>query len=156
MKIREANRADLVNILDLFENTIRAINRKDYTNAQIEVWANAKNKKIWESKIEEQFFYVAEINNEIVGFSSIDSQGYLDFMYVHMDYQARGVASQLLKKIEEKSRNLRIEELWASVSITAQPFFVKKGFEKTKDEIKQVRGVEFINCIMIKKLKNDL
>ena len=43
---------------------------------------------------------IAEIENELTGFSSIEKNGYLDYMYVHKDHQGKGIAKNLLEEIE--------------------------------------------------------
>ncbi len=151
MKIREASEADVSDILNLFESTIRSVNAKDYTPEQIEVWASAKDKETWSSKIKDQWFYVAISDHHVVGFSSIDKEGYLDFMYVHKDHQGKGIASSLLDTIESTAIKIAINEICSSVSKTAKPFFLSKGYKRVKTEIKEIKGITFENNWMIKK-----
>ena len=152
MAIRRAEKADLEEIIELFSNTIRTVNVKDYNREQIDTWAGARNKDAWGKKIEEQHFLVKDHSGKIVGFSSIDKTGYLDFMYVHADYQRRGIAKELLTAIVAKAKEQQNEKIWASVSITAQPFFLKSGFTVKTQETKELNGVKFINAIMEKQL----
>ncbi len=153
MNIRLATSGDLSEIIKLFESTVRTVNAKDYTPEQIEVWASAKNEKIWRKKVETQHFYIAEINKTLVGFSSIDNKGYLDFMYVRKDHQGKGVAKGLLEAVESKAGDLGIQCVFSSMSITAQPFFLTRGYEETSKETKELDGVVFINCIMMKNMQ---
>ncbi len=150
MLIREASADDLDQILTLFEETIKFINSKDYSKDQIRVWSGAKNRKVWLQKISDQSFYVATSNDQIIGFSSIDTEDYLDFMYVHHRFQNQGVAKALLEKIENKALEDHITRIWSSVSITAQPFFLKNGFSHYDDEHKNLEGVAFTNALMEK------
>lgn len=150
MLIREASVDDLDQILTLFEETIKSVNSKDYTEDQIRVWSAAKNRTVWLQKIEEQSFYVATKGDQIVGFGSIDVEGYLDFMYVHHQFQNQGIAKALLEKIESKALEDHITRIWSSVSITAQPFFAKNGYSHYQDEHKNVNGVAFTNALMQK------
>ena len=154
MTIREASESDLADILDLFESTVRTINANDYTTEQIEVWASAKNKEIWSNKIKDQWFYVAILHHQIVGFSSIDKEGYLDFMYVHKDHQGKGIASLLLDTIENTAIEIAVKEICSSVSETAKPFFQAKGYQRKKIDIKTTNGVTFENNWMIKRLSS--
>lgn len=152
MQIREATAKDLDPILSLFENTIKKINSRDYSQEQIEVWTASKNKETWLSKISEQSFYVAFAKNQLIGFSSIDTDGYIDFMYVHHEFQHQGIAKALLLKLQEAASENNIQRVWASVSITAQPFFSRNGFYKYDDEHKSVEDVHFKNALMEKSL----
>jgi len=151
MKIRRAELKDTDQIRQLFYDTVTNINIKDYDTAQISVWASGYNDiKKWSSKIQEQYFFVAEQDNKITGFGSITSEGYLDYMYVHKDHQGKGIASGLLKYLVQIAFDHDLREIRAEVSITARPFFRSKGFEITKTFITRLGEVEFEDCEMTK------
>ena len=146
--MRRATSEDVSEILELFTETIRKVNTRDYSAAQIGVWSEARNEAIWLEKIRDQYFLVKELEGEMVGFSSIDATGYLDFMYVHAEHQGEGIASQLLGEIKKQARKQKNNTVWTSSSITAQPFFSRHGFIEIKKETRQVKGVAFENSIM--------
>ena len=152
MDIRRATTDDLDQILELFTNTVKHINAKDYAPEQIAVWSKAKDRNIWLDKLQTQTFFVAISHDEVTGFSSIDPEGYLDFMYVHKDHQRKGIAQALLSEIEKQAEKYKVDRIWASVSITAQPFFQKHGYRHYEDEHKLVGGVPFKNALMEKVL----
>ncbi len=156
MKIRKAEEKDVEGISELYYGTVRSINSKDYSEKEIEVWSSsAFNFERWKKNIAEQYFLVAEEEEEdnlIIGFSSITPEGYLDFMYVHKDFQRRGVASGLLSGIEEKASEQNNEEIYYHVSRTAKEFFEKSGYVYSGDNTETFKGVVFVNNIMIKKM----
>ena len=45
------------------------------------------------------FTLVAEENGVITGFGDMDSSGYLDRLYVHRDFQGKGIASVLCDRL---------------------------------------------------------
>ncbi|HEY3251276.1 MAG TPA: GNAT family N-acetyltransferase [Ignavibacteria bacterium] len=152
MKIRRANISDVDEIRQLFYDTVTTINKKDYNQKQIEIWASGTlNAEGWSNKINEQYFFVAELQGKIIGFSSITDQGFIDYMYVHKDFQRQGIASGLLNVMEQAADKFNITEIWAEVSFTARPFFKSKGFDITKIYTKKAADVEFEDCIMTKK-----
>lgn len=152
MKIREATENDIDEIMNLYSDTVRNVNSKDYSADQVEVWANgAFRPEIWKQRIRDQYFIVAEENGTITGFSSIADDGYIDFMYIHKDFQRRGIARELLNEIERKGREQGNEELYSHVSKTARGFFEKYGYEFSGEEIDPVGNVIFINNIMKKR-----
>ena len=152
IKIRQANIKDLDQIRFLFRDTVTFINSADYSQQEIEVWADCyKNTVSWTKNILNQYFLVATINDTIVGFSSLADNGYLDFMYIHKDFQRRGVAKRLLTEIEKHADKLSLNRIFSHVSKTAQSFFEKFGYTKTGEQINKVNGVEFVNSIMEKK-----
>ena len=150
ISIRPATPSDLDNILSLFKTTIQTVNSRDYSDQQIAVWSSKTDKHIWQKKIADQNFIIAEKTSQILGFSSIDLSGYIDFMYVHFKYQRMGIATDLLRRILDIAISQRNKRVWASVSITALPFFKSKGFIEVRKENKSVENVSFTNSIMEK------
>ncbi len=156
MNVRIASLNDLDAILDLFESTIRQVNSVDYTDVEIEAWAAGRhNRASWEEKLENQTFYLCIHNDVLIGFSSITTNGYLDFMFVHERFLRQGVASQLLQHIEQKAREQRNETILAHVSKTALPFFSRKGFQIVGKMKSEIRGVVFVSSVMEKNVKDQ-
>ena len=95
--IREAQQTDTIALKELFQNTVLAVNSKDYSQAEVEDWASCGDDL---SNIEEMIkthYFIVAVNqqSQIVGFSSITSQGYLHSMFVHKDFQGKGIATML-------------------------------------------------------------
>lgn len=154
INIRQASLNDLHAIRELFYNTIHAVNIKDYNANQIEVWsANRDNEELWRNRVNSQYFIVAEHNREIVGFTSLALDGCLDLMFVHQHYQGKGIAAVLLTEVEDYAvDNLSVKTLITHASITAKPFFLKKGFEIVKQQTVNVQGIHLTNYVMQKEL----
>lgn len=154
--IRPARVNDIDKICRLFYDTVRNVNVKDYSPVQIEVWSNGGlNSDNWKRKIDEQYFIVAEIDSELAGFSSIAQDGYLDYLYIHKDYQSHGVATALLKEIDIKAAEQNNAEIYSHVSKTAKGFFEAMGYEHKEDLRDMYKGVLFINALMVKKLSRE-
>jgi putative acetyltransferase len=109
---------------------------------------------MWKKRIKEQYFILAVINDVISGFGSIATDGYLDFMYVHKDYQRMGVAKSLLDEIERKAIEQKNPQVYSHVSKTAKGFFEKYGYEHKEDLRDVYKDIIFINALMVKELKN--
>lgn len=153
IELRTAVFGDIPAIVEMYRATVHTINAKDYTPAQIKVWADgAVNYPRWEKAIKEQYFVMAEIDGKLAGFSSIAKNGYLDFLYVSKDYQRCGVALTLLKEIERKAREQKNQEIYSHVSKTARGFFQKMGYEHKEDIRDLYKGELFINALMVKRL----
>ena len=145
---------DFESILTLFHNTVHTINIRDYSPEQINVWASSiLNKEKWAQLLSAHFTYVVEINAKIVGFADMTKNGSLKHLYVDKDFQRHGIASLLLKAIEQKAQTLGLNEIITESSITAKPFFEKRGFIIIKQQKKIVRGACFINYIMKKMIQ---
>lgn len=125
--IIEASSADVKEITQLFHDTIQVINSRDYPKDEIDDWSSwYKDTDKWAERINEQYFIVAKLDNKVVGFSSLATDGYLDFMFVHKDLQGQGIAKALLTEIENKAFIQQNDLIYSDVSITAKGFFEKK------------------------------
>lgn len=125
MIIREYQSADCTEIAELFYNTVHTINAKDYTKEQLDVWATGRvNLEEWNQSFQEHYSVVAIDNDILAGFGDIDKTGYLDRLYVHADYQGKGIAAAICNKLEQA---VDMDKLTTHVSITARPFLKKEG-----------------------------
>jgi len=130
MIIRKADEKDIPEIKELFQQTILSVNIRDYTLEQAECWASkGDDMTVWQERIAVQYFIVAEEVNIITGFAALKTDGYLNSLFVHKDYQKIGAASLLLQDIEQHARLNGIREITADVSITARPFLRVKAIK---------------------------
>jgi putative acetyltransferase len=156
IEIQQAKIEDIDQIRLLFLETINHVAIKDYNSSQVEIWsAGYSDISAWEKKLLEQYFIVAKINADVVGFASITPDGYLDYLYVHKNHQREGIASRLLSVIEKYVIEKGLVEIWSDVSITAKPFFLSKGFKISRIYLKELRGVYFPNTIMTKRYLSE-
>jgi putative acetyltransferase len=129
MIFRKATLNDLIEMQQLFIDTILTICKYDYSSEELEVWASSVEKtERWHDVINNQFVILAEIDTKIVGYATLKNGNYIDFFYVHKDFQRKGIADKLLSKIETEAKKLNLQVLSSDISITAKPFFEKKGF----------------------------
>jgi putative acetyltransferase len=151
ISIRPARLSDLTEMQTLFVETIETVCKKDYTQEQIKVWTSAiEHNNRWTDRIQKQYFLITQIENKIVGYSSLQDNDYLDLLYVHKDFQRQGIADQLYKEIEIEAIKRGSTILNSNVSITAKPFFEKKGFKTQFEQKNILNGIEIINFKMIK------
>jgi putative acetyltransferase len=152
MFIRIYKRADKKSIQQLFYDTVHSVNARDYSLEQLDVWAPAEpNHQVW-VRLEEDACFVVELQKEVVGFVTVTKTGVLDLLFVHRHYQNRGIGAALLKQAERQAKKFGVNEIQAEVSITAKPFFERKGFILKSENIKKIGETEFINYIMFKPL----
>lgn len=152
--IRVAQQSDIVEIKELFQNTVLVINKRDYSQTEVEDWASCgDNLSTLEDMIKTHYFIVAvNQQSEIVGFSSITSQGYLHSMFVHKDFQGKGIATILLKEIEQHAITTGIMRITSEVSLTARPFFEKKGYTVEEEQKRKANQLSLTNFWMAKQM----
>ena len=153
IQIRQATLEDLPEITSIFRDTIRAVNSKDYSEKQIEVWSSGANDlEEWKDRIENLYFLVAEFKNQIAGFSYLSNGFHLDGIFVHKDFQRRTIGSKLLRIMESRASVNGYEVIKSDISITAFDFFDSHYYEVEKKQKKNYKGLAFENYIVYKEL----
>lgn len=149
MLVREYKPADCKELSELFYNTVHAVNAKDYTKEQLDVWATGTiDLEKWNQSFTEHNTVVAIDGEIIIGFGDIDKTGYLDRLYIHKDYQGKGVATAICDTLEQASQGKVITH----ASITARPFFEKRGYRVIKEQNVERQGIMLTNFVMEKEL----
>lgn len=110
---------------ELYRSTVLNINIKDYTYEEVEDWASCgDNLERWKELISFNYYIGAfDKQNRLVGFSSMNKNGYLHSMFVHKDCQCKGIATQLLSAVEKIAKEYGVKEIKSEVSFTARAFF---------------------------------
>lgn len=148
MKIREYQSSDCREMAELFYNTVHTVNAADYTEEQLNAWATGEvDLEKWDASFLEHDTFVAVENGRIIGFADMDRNGYLDRLYIHKDFQGKGVASTLCDRLEQNNAGTGFVTY---ASITARPFFEKRGYKVVKEQQVERRGVLLTNYIMEK------
>ena len=146
MRIRRYEPSDCKDLAELFYNTVHSINAKDYTEEQLNVWATVSvDLEKWNKSLLENFTVVAIENNIIVGFGDIDKSGYLDRLYVHKDYQNKGIATAICDVLEKA---FDVDKISTHASITAKYFFEKRGYKVVKEQKVERKGILLTNYVM--------
>ncbi len=153
MHIRNARISDVPSIIELFQQTVFKTTVRHYNERQREVWAARGNDLTrWERRIVTQHFLVAEQPNGLVGFGSITAEGYLDVLYVHHAHQGQGIATRLLTVLERWATKQKLAQLTTDSSITARPFFARRGYQVLTEQPNKIEEEVLINYRMRKSL----
>lgn len=195
MYLRKYHSSDCAALAALFYETIHTVNARDYSQEQLDAWADGHvDLDAWNESFLAHNTYVAvqecvdaddidsrasdstdtapgktggsPANALIIGFGDMDDTGYLDRLYVHKDYQGRGVATAICDRLEEdfclscgrllpnsavqKRKN---DTFTTHASITARPFFEKRGYTVVKAQQVVRKGISIRNYIMRKRIE---
>lgn len=162
MEIRPYKTEDIQEIAELFYQTVHTVNAADYTNEQLDAWTDGNiDLAAWDRSFQAHMTLVAVVTpseaedkkvvqEQIVGFADMDSTGYLDRLYVHRDFQRCGIASALCDRLEEA---VDAEQFTTHASITAKPFFEKRGYRVIREQQVERKGILLTNYVMGKILK---
>ena len=195
MYLRKYHPSDCAALAALFYETIHTVNARDYPQEQLDAWADGHvDLDAWNESFLAHNTYVAvqecdgadDIDSRasdsadtapgktdgssastlIIGFGDMDDTGYLDRLYVHKDYQGRGVATAICDRLEEDfclSRGRLLQNsavqkrkndtFTTHASITARPFFEKRGYTVVKAQQVVRKGISIRNYIMRKRIE---
>lgn len=148
MLIRPYDPSDCRELTELFYNTVHQINAKDYTKEQLDAWASGMvDLDKWNQSLQKHCSYVAVEDGTITGFGDIDKTGYLDRLYVHKDHQGQGIATALCDALEKTAPG----DITVHASITARPFFEKRGYQVLREQKVERRGISLTNFVCVKR-----
>ncbi len=152
MILRKYRSSDCEKMAQLFYETVHSVNAADYTEEQLDAWADGSvDMEAWDRSFREHHTVVAvesrEDTERIIGFGDMDRSGYLDRLYVHKDHQRQGIASLICDELE---RTAEAERFTTHASITAKPFFLKRGYRVVKEQKVERAGVFLTNYVMEK------
>ena len=148
MTIRRYRSEDCRRLTELFYDTVHSVNARDYAPEQLDAWATGQpDLEAWDRSLHAHESFVAEENGVIIGFGDIDQSGYLDRLFVDKDHQGRGVATALCDALEAAAR---AEHYTTHASITARPFFEKRGYRVVRQQRVERQGVSLTNFVMEK------
>jgi putative acetyltransferase len=151
LTIRPYRPADLDGLIEIFLCAVRRTASGDYSREQVDAWAQADRGQ-WAARRLGRPTWVALAGRSLAGFADLEASGHLDMMYVHPAHQNRGVASALLECAEAAARAQGLARIFTEASITARPFFERRGFRTVAANIVEVGGVKMANFRMEKLL----
>ena len=128
-------------LVRLFYNTVHSVCLGDYTQEQVDKYVAGITAAA----------EVARIGGEIAGFADLDGD-YLDRLYVHRDFQRQGVATALAQALEQRAAEKGFSRITVHASVTARPFFEKRGWRVVREQQVERKGVFLTNFIMEKDL----
>lgn len=142
---------DLIEILQLFRDTVHQVCAHDYNEAQRNAWAPEKlDEKRWLETLSSNYTVVTEQDGLITGFGDMEPSGYFNRLFVHKDYQGCGIAGLIAAALEQYVADKQIGFITVDASITAKPFFEKRGYKVIKEQQVERNGQIFTNFRMEK------
>lgn len=154
MVIRKAKQTDAQQIVNIFHDTIHTVNTRDYSTEEVNAWSpDVPDADEWAKKrFPTRITFVADDEGTITGFGELETNGHIDCLYCHYNYQRRGVGAAIFRQIENEARALGLRRLFVEASITARQFFETQGFTIINQQTVVRRGVELTNFVMEKQI----
>lgn len=155
LSIKAYDPADAQATIDIFLRAIREVASKDYNPAQITAWAKVDDAEVWAQWRASRPTWLAMNGSVAIGFADLKADGCLDMMFVHPDHQGKGVASLLLATVEAAAHNQGLQRIFTEASLTARPFFERRGFVVVAAQQVEKRGQTLANFRMEKMLARN-
>ena len=129
MDIRRYKRGEEGEIWQVYFAATRVSVARDYHAELIERWApENQSMEEWAKRLAEKNPFVAVVEGRIVGMAEIEGDGFIDYFYVHPDWQGRGIGKALMARAEVEAEKFGVKKIFADVSVTAKEFFLARGF----------------------------
>lgn len=155
MEIRRYQSEDLAELVRLFGETVRTICRRDYTVGQVEAWAASEAELLQRDKWFHTLYTLVAAGEDghLLGYGNVDDTGYLDHLFVHRDHQREGVASRICSALENHCLEGGVTCMTVHASITARPFFERRGYMVEQVQQVPLRGETLTNYRMSRRWK---
>lgn len=155
--IREANENDVESIWDVQRTSVVDLASRDYPGEIIEEWKAKKTPEAIQKERESirsgrNLAWVAEFSGKVEGFSIlIPGENELNGLYVTGKIAQKGAGTALLEVLEKKARELGLNKLELHSSITAKPFYEKKGYRNLGRSIHTLPSGYQMDCYVMEK-----
>ncbi|MDH7444731.1 GNAT family N-acetyltransferase [Aquimarina sp. 2201CG14-23] len=151
--ISQAVDSDLTLMQRLFYQTVTIYGSKIFTKSEVKIYSRlAADKNYWKEKFKNDFVYNAKLNGEIIGSFLLNRDGVIEYIFVHQNYQGRGIAKKLYAVMEEVAKEHNVSTLTTQINAVTKTFFRKNGFEIIENVEKVVGGEEEVSYSGVKKL----
>ena len=154
MKIRLARDEDYAAIVRMHKQTIRNVNKNDYTPEEIKAWSGRTSVKRFRDSAHKCKRWVALDGEKIIGFTDHPlDKCEIWGLYVHKDYIGQGVGNKLIKKVEQSLLKQGCKNIKVESTITAKKFYQKQGYQVKKKSFDLIENQKVTTYILAKKIK---
>lgn len=129
--IRQATAADAPAVHGIVALALRETNARDYPPSVITRLILTLPDKV-ASNLETWCAFVAIVDGQVVGTGSLNGAT-VSSVYVHPDYQGRGIGAALMDAVEAVANVRSVEALTVQSSVTAKPFYTRRGFKLVRE-----------------------
>ena len=153
LNVRRFRSGDEPALFAVHRSAIERIASRDYTPEQIRAWLPEDEQlEAWAQKVRVLTPFVACNGEEIVGYADLQADGLIDHFYVSGHHSRQGIGALLMRRLHEEAGLLGLSALHAHVSLSAERFFRRWGFEVVERHLPVRRGIALPNALMRKRL----
>lgn len=152
IQFRLFDHSDALSLRLVYESAVSQLTVGEYNLAQRTAWIQASaDPKYWLQVLERIQPTVTLVDGEIAGYFDLQPDGLIDHFYVAAAFAHQGIARVMMDEILQRAKLRDLSEIHAYVSLTAQPFFTRYGFEVVYRQNVEVGGQQLENARMCKR-----
>ena len=153
IQFRLFEHSDALSLRQVYESAVSQLTVGEYNLAQRTAWIQASaDPKYWLRVLERIQPSVTLVDGKVAGYFDLQPDGLIDHFYVAASFAHQGVARAMMDEILQRAKLRDLSEIHAYVSLTAQPFFTRYGFEVVYRQNVEVGGQQLENARMSKRL----
>ena len=153
LNYRAATGADIAAMWALRTRAVQAGCAAHYPAAVIETWCASAPPASLPLLVELGTAMVAIDDGRVVGFAVLDLDcGEVDAAFVDPAQQGRGIALDLLRRLEVLAQQRGLQRLFLSASLNAAAFYERAGFVRVRDEVVAHRSGIGIDSVFMEKM----
>jgi putative acetyltransferase len=157
--VRPATAGDSAAMHEVSQRAILRSAAADYTSEQLQAWARRRTVEAHRRMVHDTAAFVATLSGTVVGFATVALTacgalvpGEVDQLFVDPEAGGRGVARDLLGRVEHEAIDVGLTELVTHASWRAVPVFERFGFVQVEVESVQVDDQVLTRALMRKPL----
>jgi putative acetyltransferase len=150
--IRYALPEDREDICLVQSAAVRALHGGPYAPDIIDTWSAALTPEAAREEMNapDMTWFVAELSGKVVGFSSMQKHE-VSALYVHPDYQGKGIGSKLLTRVEAEAVRHGIHRLTLFASMNSRHFYEAHGYHVTREMLYPLNDEESMTTLAMEK-----
>lgn len=152
IQFRLFEQSDALSLRQVYESAVSQLTVGEYNLAQRTAWIQASSDpKYWLRVLERIQPTITLVDGKIAGYFDLQPDGLIDHFYVAASFAHQGVARAMMDEILQRAKLRDLSEIYAYVSLTAQPFFTRYGFDVVYRQNVEVGGQQLENARMCKR-----
>lgn len=132
MEYRKAEAADVQQVWQLVQNTIKAVYPKYYLKDTVEFFCRLHSFDRVKADIENGLLRVLTVDNSIVGTGSIN-ENHITRLFISPEYQGKGFGGYIMSCIEDEI-SPNYSTAYLDSSLPAARFYDKRGYKTVRHE----------------------
>lgn len=149
---RTATSADLAELWALRTRAVRATCASHYPPHILDTWCAAPPPAALPLLVQAGGALVAEEDDRVIGYAILNQEtGEVDAVFVEPEHQGRGIARDLMLRLESIAVARGLPRLFLSASLNAVPFYERAGFLSLREEIYPHRSGVGIRSMFMEK-----